>query len=48
MFLIRGEKHEKRQNKTFQTFEKVTDNISYTAMSFSIFGLLFDIKWHDY
>lgn len=24
----------KRQNKTFQTFEKVTDNISYTAMSF--------------
>ncbi len=31
----------KRQNKTFQTFEKLTDNISYTAMSFSIFGLLF-------
>lgn len=41
MFLIRGEKHEKRQNKTFQTFEKVTDNISYTAMSFSIFWLTF-------
>ncbi|MDB6236475.1 hypothetical protein ACTQV8_07365 [Lactobacillus amylovorus] len=31
----------KRQNKTFQTFEKVTDNISYTAMSFSIFWLTF-------
>ena len=28
-------------NKTFQTFEKVTDNISYTAMSFSIFWLTF-------
>ena len=24
----------KRQNKAFQTFEKLTDNISYTAMSF--------------
>ena len=33
----------KRQNKTFQTFEKVTDNISYTAMSFSIFWLTFFI-----
>lgn len=31
----------KRQNKTFQTFEKVTDNISYMAMSFSIFWLTF-------
>ena len=31
----------KRQNKTFQTFEKVTENISYTAMSFSIFWLTF-------
>lgn len=31
----------KRQNKTFQTFEKVIDNISYTAMSFSIFWLTF-------
>ena len=31
----------KRQNKTFQTCEKVTDNISYTAMSFSIFWLTF-------
>lgn len=31
----------KRQNKTFQTFEKVTNNISYTAMSFSIFWLTF-------
>ena len=31
----------KRQNKPFQTFEKVTDNISYTAMSFSIFWLTF-------
>ena len=31
----------KEQNKTFQTFEKVTDNISYTAMSFSIFWLTF-------
>ena len=31
----------KRQNKTFQTFEKVTDNINYTAMSFSIFWLTF-------
>ncbi|MGK4073090.1 hypothetical protein [Lactobacillus crispatus] len=31
----------KRQNKPFQTFEKITDGISYTAMSFSIFWLTF-------